>query len=226
MASAVVSDGTSGPAVSRVVTISASYGAGGSVIAPQLAERLGLPFLDRLLSPQAAHEAGNAGERLTKGEEAATPASRIFAYLAHAAGVGTVMAAPPGLIIDDDHQIRRRAEADIAQLCSGGGGVLLGRAGAVVLAERPRTFHVRLDGPQARRIRRAATDIEKVPESEAATRCAETDRARLLYVRRLYRADPTDSTLYHLVLDTTVMRLDRAVDVVAGAATAFWENNP
>ena len=34
----------------RVVTISASYGAGGSLIAPRLATALGLEFADRLLS--------------------------------------------------------------------------------------------------------------------------------------------------------------------------------
>ena len=31
----------------RLVTVSASYGAGGSVVAPALAERLGVPFVQR-----------------------------------------------------------------------------------------------------------------------------------------------------------------------------------
>ena len=39
-----------------VVTISATYGAGGSVIAPRLAERLRMQFFDRLL-----HNAGRPG---------------------------------------------------------------------------------------------------------------------------------------------------------------------
>jgi shikimate kinase len=33
----------------HVVTLSAGYGAGGSVIGPAVAERLGVPFLDRAL---------------------------------------------------------------------------------------------------------------------------------------------------------------------------------
>jgi hypothetical protein len=32
-----------------VVTLSASFGAGGSVIGPRVAEELGLPFLDRAI---------------------------------------------------------------------------------------------------------------------------------------------------------------------------------
>ena len=33
----------------RVVTVSATYGAGGALVAPLLAERLGVPFADRLI---------------------------------------------------------------------------------------------------------------------------------------------------------------------------------
>jgi hypothetical protein len=36
------------------VTISAGYGAGGSVVAPEVAGRLGLPLLDRAISSRIA----------------------------------------------------------------------------------------------------------------------------------------------------------------------------
>ena len=36
------------------VTISAGYGAGGSVVAPEVAKRLGLPVLDRAISSRVA----------------------------------------------------------------------------------------------------------------------------------------------------------------------------
>ena len=44
---------SSGPAV-RLITVSAAYGTGGSVVAPALADRLGLPFLQRVPRPKAA----------------------------------------------------------------------------------------------------------------------------------------------------------------------------
>ena len=36
----------------RLITVSASYGAGGSVVAPALADRLGLPFLQRVITSE------------------------------------------------------------------------------------------------------------------------------------------------------------------------------
>lgn len=202
-----------------VVTISASYGAGGSVVAPAVAARLGLPLLDRLVSPELAHEAGPA-ERLTEAEEQATPQHRFFAYLAHAAPFGPSVPAPI-TATDDDQVIRSRAESGIAEMRRANGGVILGRAGAVVLAGRPLAFHVRLDGPRKRR-ELAATRIEGVTAEQAAATLVETDRARTAYVKRLYRADPTDPKLYHLVIDSTVLPHDVVADLIVAAARAAW----
>ena len=41
-----------------VVTISATYGAAGSVIGPAVAERLGVPFLDRAIPEEVAERLG------------------------------------------------------------------------------------------------------------------------------------------------------------------------
>ena len=201
-----------------VVTISASYGAGGSVIAPAVAERLGLPMLDRLVSADLAQGAESSGEGLSPGEEQATPHSRFFTYLARSAPLGAPVA-PPVIDLDPDEALRQRAEAGITALRSAGGGVVLGRAGAAVLAGRPGAYHVRLDGPPARRVAHAAR-IEGIDPEQAARRLEETDRGRTAYVRRLYRADPTNPALYHLVLDTTVLAVDDAVDLIVAAARA------
>ena len=48
----------------RVVTISAGYGAGGAAVGPMLAERLGLPFADRLIEPRGRPSV-TAGEGVT-----------------------------------------------------------------------------------------------------------------------------------------------------------------
>jgi cytidylate kinase len=45
------------------------------------------------------------------------------------------------------------------------------------------------------------------------------DAARTGYVRRLYRVDPTNASLYHLVIDSTVLALDDVVEMIASAAT-------
>jgi cytidylate kinase len=204
---------------SPVVTISATYGAGGSVIAPAVADKLGLPFLNRLVSAELAH-AAPAAERLTEGEEQATPHHRFFSYLAHAAPFGPTVSAPV-TAEDDDQILRSRAESGIAQLRRSQGGVILGRAAAVVLAGRPQAYHVRLDGPRDRRLA-VASRIEGVTEEQAAQALGETDRARTVYVKRLYRTDPADAKLYHLIIDPTVLPLATVVDLIVTSTRAAW----
>src|SRR5207248_1109456 len=47
-----------GMRVCPVVTVAALYGVGGSVIGPRVAERLGVPFLDRAIPRSVAERAG------------------------------------------------------------------------------------------------------------------------------------------------------------------------
>jgi cytidylate kinase len=199
-----------------VLTVSASYGASGSIIAPLLASHLQLPFIDRVISADLSdeadtHTAAGSGEGISGEEQAASPGSRLFAYLARAASVGTITAPP--MDVDTDEDLKHRAETGLADVRAGRGAVILGRAGAVVLAGRPRAFHVRLDGPPARRVALAAR-LEGIPEARAAERLAHTDRARSLWVKRLYRADATDPKWYHLWIDTTVMPTGDVVELI------------
>jgi len=213
------------------VTVSATYGSGGSVIAPRLAEELGVPFIDRLISAdlsqdaarQEARDAAKSGEGLGEGEREITPAGRFLSYFARAASVGAMLAPEP--IVDDDDTIRANAEAGLHGVAHGDPAVILGRAGAIALRQRPRTFHVRLDGPVERRVNWAAP-FEKLSVEHARKRQSETDRARTLFVKRLYHVDPADPALYDMILDPTVIGVEPAVAVIATAARAFSEAYP
>jgi hypothetical protein len=66
--------------------------------------------------------------------------------------------------------------------------------------------------------------IEGIDEATARARLHETDRARARYVDQLYRSDPADTRLYHLVVDSTSLDTDDCVGVLAGAAEAFWRH--
>ena len=204
-----------------VITVSATYGTGGSVIAPRLAMELELPFIDRLISVDAANNPESTGseEGLVEGEREATPTGRFLSYFARAATVGVVVGPEPDLPADAD--IRARTQSALQPLRAGAAGVVLGRAGAIVLATRPRAYHVRLDGPAERRIAWAAPFEHLDPES-ARRRQAETDRVRTSFVKKLYRTDPANPTLYHMVLDSTVIGIDTAVEVIKTAASAFF----
>jgi cytidylate kinase len=208
--------GPPGPAL-RLITVSAAYGAGGSVVAPALAQRLGVPFLQRVTTTAGqVTDVAPCHERLVEEEAKITPAHRLLASFTHSMPVGPTQSPLSARHQDDD--LRCGAEAEIHQLLAGGGGVILGRAAAVVLG-KDRGFHVRLDGPPARRIALGAT-IESVSQEQARAHMQTADTARTAYVRRLYRADPADPSLYHLVIDSTAIPLDAVIELILAASNA------
>ena len=201
----------------RVVTISAAFGAGGSVVGPAVAEQLGLPFLDRALPVAVSRSLDSTIEdAFAHDERPPTFMQRLFKGMAGSVGVWGVNAPPEATITDDEAFCAATANV-LRTLADTTGGVVLGRAAAVVLAGHPSAFHVRLDGSRARRLTRAAERVNG--DKEAAARLLdETDKAREGYVRYFYNVDPRDSRFYHLILDSTAIPLDVCADLVVTAA--------
>ncbi|HEY2052854.1 MAG TPA: cytidylate kinase-like family protein [Solirubrobacterales bacterium] len=203
------------PPAAGVITISATYGAGGSVIGPALARRLEVPLLARVTaSPDALAHRREELESLSPEERRTIPVHRLLASLTAAVPAGPTMSPPSAR--HQDEELHRQNDAEIADFLAAGGGVILGRAAAVVLGKHG-AFHVRLDGPKDRRAIQGAT-IEGVDLEEARVRLRAGDGARSAFVRRLYRVDPADASLYHLVIDTTAVPLEVAVELILGAA--------
>src|ERR1700745_1547392 len=202
----------------RLITVSASYGAGGSVVAPALAGRLGLPFLPRgTTSEGPLAQPGPSDAQLTEEEVKATPVHRLLAHFTQAMPAGPTQS-PPSTHHQDDH-LRGHGEAGIHRLLTAaGGGVIRGRAAAVVLG-KDRGFHVRLDAPADRRAAQGAA-VEGISQDQARQRLRAADNARTAYVRRLYRCDPADASLYHLVIDSTAIPLDAVIELIITAARA------
>jgi cytidylate kinase len=202
----------------RLVTVSASYGAGGSVVAPALADRLGVPFLQRATtSAGGIGAAGPCAERLAPNEADLTPAHWLLACLTSAMPIGPTQSPPPSRY--QDANLRRDCEEDIHRLAAADAGVILGRGAAVALG-KGRGFHVRLDGPPELRVVQGA-EVEGISENEARRHLNAADRARDAYVRRLYRADPADPRHYHLIIDSTALPLDTVTEIILRALSRF-----
>ncbi|TDQ44592.1 cytidylate kinase-like family protein [Actinorugispora endophytica] len=219
-----------------VVTISATYGAGGSVIGPAVAERLGVPFLDRAIPGEVAERIGCSLEDVLEHDDRApTGLDRLLSSAARLPSVtlGSVDTAFVGATDADgrllyDQEFVEHTERVIAGVAAAG-GVILGRAAAMVLAGHPTAVHVRLDGPRDRRLAQAAA-MREAGRAEALMRGAVeeagewrpptlreldgNDRARRAYVRRFYRADPAHPKHYQLVLDSTLTTHPSCVDII------------
>jgi cytidylate kinase len=195
-----------------VVTISASYGAGGSWIGPQVAERLGCQFVDRAIPVQVAERLDVPVAHAEVHDEAAAPRfTRLLARLPNTSGVVVPEATSPDFC--------RATEGLLIEAADAGDVVVLGRAGAIVLRDRAGAFHVRLDGPAEPRVFQAMR-VESIDEDEARRRQRNSDRARIDYVKHFYRADPRDPRHYHMVLDSTAVPLPTCVELIVTAAHA------
>jgi cytidylate kinase len=201
--------------VGPLVTLSATYGAGGSQVGPALAERLRVTFLDRAIPTAVAERLSVPLDEALAHDEALGDAigrlSSSFALLPELAGAMV----HADLLAEEDY--RRETERAIREHVAQG-AVVLGRAGQMVLREEPGALHVRLDGPPERRVRQAMV-LEGVDLETARRHMRQTDRARHAYVQHFYGADPRDCTLYHMVLDSTQLSLDACVELIARAAT-------
>ncbi len=201
-----------------LVTLSAAYGAGGSRVGPAVAERLDLPFVDRAIPTGVAERLALPLREAVERDE--TVENWLTRALLSFGQVGPVLAGaapPPAELVTDD--AFRAATEEVLHELAEHGAVVLGRAGALVLADVPGALHVRLTGPRDARIAQGA-ELERLDRATAERHLEESDRAREAYVRHFYRCDPKDAAHYHLVIDSTALALDACVGLIADAALA------
>ena len=210
--------------MSELVTISAAYGAGGSLIGPRVAERLGVRFLDRAIPVSVADQLEVPREGLSQQQVPRSVFRRWFPRFVPAAHVfaGTATRDDPTTMTEDEFRLAtEQALHEFSEV----GAVILGRAAAVVLRDEPGALHVRLDGPIERRIGQAMV-IHGVDRPTAERELKIADRARESYVERWYGADPHDPRCYDLVIDSTRINVDTCVELIALVATRRVRQSP
>ena len=170
------------------VTISAGYGAGGSMIAPEVARQLGLPLLDRAISSHVAAQLQVSVQEAEGGMIRRSVRGRFLAVLAPLAGgvlgAGTDCAPPEAVPPPDDAAVFREQAEAIMRKALAAGAVILGRAGGAAFRAELGVLRVRLFGPEEARIAQAAR-IEDVDAATARQRLPEVDRARAQYVHKV-----------------------------------------
>jgi cytidylate kinase len=202
-----------------LVALSASYGAGGSLIGPAVAERLGVPFVDRAIpvavaqrlevpvdDAQAFDERGGDGwfDRLLRG------------FIG--ADVGAPAPVPSESFTSED--FARATEEVLLRQAATGEGVILGRASVIVLREDARVLRVRLDGPAPGRVEQAMR-LGGIDHDAAEQALRKLDRTHAEYARRFYGGDITDPCLYHLMIDSTAIAIDACVELIVLAAQSL-----
>ena len=169
-----------------LVTLSASYGAGGSIIGPELASVLGVPFVDRAIPTAVAERLAVPLDEVLARDE--TQVSRLDRLLRDFAPAVQVYAGGGAMIPTafEEHGYKDATEQVIREYAARGEGVILGRAASVVLFDDPRVLRVRIDGPAEKRLAKAMAG-EGIDHKTAKRRLKETDGARDAYIHTFYR---------------------------------------
>jgi len=197
-----------------VVTLFEKYGAGARYIGPRVAKALGVEWMDQAFSSADIESAKYPGAG-----KASDQGSGLARFLGRFAPSATVL---------DDRSIPLAQAQDaelveentrIVQDAGARGAVMLGRNGALILADIPTALHVQIDAPVEVRIARAAKE-EGLDHARAARRQRNEDWIRAEMSERFYYWNPMSIDRYDLVINTGVMDLDTAVDVIVGAYQA------
>lgn len=205
-----------------LIAVSAAYGAAGSQVGPALAERLGVPFIDRGIALAVAERLDISVDDALAHEE---PSSRGLLERLLSGFLGADPGAPAPLPSDhvtpeDFHHASQ--EALLAQAATGH-GVILGRGAVAGLRNDPRVLRVRLTGPVERRIEHAMR-VRDLDRDTAARTVRALDRTHADYLRQFYDVDILDPGLYHLMIDATAFDAEVCVDLIATAIEAFEAN--
>lgn len=203
-----------------VITISSTFGSGGSVIGTQVGVALGWRVINRAIPVEVAEQLDAPIEIVLANDEWVE--SRFRRTLAQSA---ILLAAEAGENLSQDvfgagEAFLEATEHVIKRLVDASDCVIIGRAGAVMLGGRSDALHVRFDGPPEARVRQAM-DALRLTESDARLKLKQTDRARSEYVRRFYGRDWADPSLYHLAVDSTAFPISVCVELVRAAASGL-----
>jgi hypothetical protein len=197
------------PTPKPVVTIYGTYGAGAKQVGREVAHHLGLPYFGPAFSSEALE-----GSEDVRAQEA-TFLTKMIALMAAAFGASVI---PEGSLEGHRKQLIAENHRQV-QGCAHLGGVMIGRHGALLLADRPNTVHVLLTGSVEDRIERAAA--ESGIAREHAARCLEReDRVRTDMALALFDWDPREPDHYDLVVNTSRIPLSGVVEMVLAAVRA------
>lgn len=191
--------------VKPVVTIFEAYGAGATTIGQKVADKLGLPFHAQAFSSEAV-----AGEAAQEESDNNAVLARVLSVLGGAYGglesrdIVTTQAEKFDLITENNRTVWRYADE---------GGVIVGRNGAVILANRPNTVHVLLTGDVEDRVKRAANELGISVQLAAGRRAHEED-VRVQMSKTLYGWDPSQPDRYDVVINTSRISEDAAAEAI------------
>ncbi len=220
-----------------VVALGGQTGGGARLLGPAIAQALGANYVDRLILQAAAQHLGASVTALHQKEERLpTKGERFRRFLQTAIGHSAPTDEVPAFLTEEyespvitrgldleDAKYIKGLQVVFQDLAARGNVVIVGRGSPIILREVPNVLKVGLVANRRDCVARIM-EREQLTHGEAEKAVIERDKARAYYFKRFFGADdPDNPEFYHLVINTSDVPVDYAVDLVVQSAKALEE---
>jgi glucuronide carrier protein len=202
-----------------VVTVNEDYGAGAAYVAPRVAEKLGVPYAGLAFSSEDLERASSPNPKVLADDTTGRTLRWLHSFSWPGMDVNVATASGDAQV--GTNLVNKNID-EVMGLVKGFGGVVLGRDATAILGRMRGAVHIRMIGDVEDRIERARADYG-IDREVAAQRQVREDRMRPRMSRRLMHWEPTDEGRYHLIIDSSRMSLDEAVEEIVAAVEAERE---
>ena len=205
-----------------IITLSRMHLAGADKVAERVAAELGWTVVDDAFIETLAERSGFDREDVKSLEERVPTFMERFAQSSALSTPELLASAPDAIEEPEAIKLAHLTRDLVEELGRQSRVVLVGRAAAAVLARERDAIHVWLVASVEYRTREAMRRFG-MSESEARAAIAERDTSRARYHLELYHRVWADPVNYHFVLNTEVLGVVGAADlIVARARTLGW----
>ncbi len=183
----------------KIITVEREYGAGGSLVAAELARRKGWQLLDQQLTCEIAKLAGVQEKAVARHSERCDPLVHRLAKVFWRGSYERALPVGDDKIFDTDEMVEL-AHQVIEKVSREGNCVIVGRGAPYILRHRDDTFRVFIYGSREEKIRRL---IKLKMDQQEATEMVDTiDGERAAFVRKYFNAEWPSRHLYHVLLNS------------------------
>jgi cytidylate kinase len=199
-------------AYNPIITIGRQYGSGGRAVAKKLAEVMNIAFYDKELLAEASKESGICQEVMENYDEKQEKRSflSMMGFQARMDPAGMYLEMPM------NHRIFLAQFDAIRKIADKGPCVIVGRCADYVLRDHENVLNVFIKASMEERIKRI-TMLYDMDQMKAEETIRKADKQRATYYNYYATGTWGDVTNYHLCLDTGVMGIDGAVELIRSA---------
>lgn len=206
----------------RVVCISHATGAGGEEVGRLVAERLGFLYVDDDIVARAAAKGRIDPREVADEERRKSLAARVLEAIAQGGGETWALGGSGSLRVGEElgsDDVRALIQETIEQTAARGNVVIVAHAASHVVSRGSEVLRVLVTASPNTRARRVG-GLEGLDQAHATRVVKDADAARRDYLKRFYDVDEELPTHYDLIVNTDVLSVEQAAQVVLQAGSS------